>query len=108
MNYHVTTPNQRHAYDFVIWKDGSAHRGDGTKNDQYYVWGQQVLAPAAGKVVAVINDQPDQNPGTPLSETNPSAFNTLHPAGNHVVIQTALRANWRIWRICSGTLCGLR
>lgn len=88
-NYHAVTPGQRHAYDLLIWKDGSTHQGDGTRNDQYYVWGQQVLAPADGKVVAVLNDQPDQEPGVPLSQSNPAAFDKLHPAGNHVVLQTA-------------------
>lgn len=88
-NYHAMAPNHRHAYDLLIWKDGSTHEGDGSRNEQYYVWGQQVLAPANGKVVEVLNDQPDQKPGVPLSQSNPAAFKKLHPAGNHVVLRTA-------------------
>lgn len=88
-NYHVVAPNQRHASDIVVWKDGSTFDGDGSRADQYWIWGQPLVAPAAGTVVAALNDQPDQVPGQSLSQTNPDAFRTLHPAGNHVVLQTA-------------------
>ncbi len=33
VDYHVVSPNQRHAYDVVIWKDGATHSGDGTRNE---------------------------------------------------------------------------
>ncbi|MGC4105703.1 MAG: peptidoglycan DD-metalloendopeptidase family protein [Thermomicrobiales bacterium] len=88
-NYHAVSPSQRHAYDIVVWKDGSTFDGDGSQADQYWIWGQPLTAPAAGTVVEVLNDQPDQKPGPPLAETNPDAFKTLHPAGNHIVLQTA-------------------
>lgn len=88
-NYHTVAPNQRHALDIVGWQDGGTHTGDGTRVEDYFVWGQPLVAPAAGTVVEVFNDEPEQTPGSTLSETNPDAFKTLHPAGNHVVIQTA-------------------
>ena len=80
-NYHVETPSQRHAYDIVLWKDGTTHTGDGTVNTDYWAYGQPVFAPAGGTVVTAINDLPDQIPQV--------GSDALNPAGNHVVIQVA-------------------
>ncbi|MGC4191038.1 MAG: M23 family metallopeptidase [Thermomicrobiales bacterium] len=90
-NYHAVSPGQRHAYDIVVWKDGATFDGDGSQVDHYWIWGQPLTAPAAGTVVEILNDQPDQKPGLPLAQTNPDAFKTLHPAGNHIVLQTVER-----------------
>ncbi|MGN6033164.1 MAG: M23 family metallopeptidase [Thermomicrobiales bacterium] len=90
-NYHAIAPGQRHALDIVVWKDGSTFAGDGASADHYWIWGQPLVSPAAGTVVETLNDQPDQVPGPSLSETDPDAFKTLHPAGNHIVLQTAER-----------------
>lgn len=83
-NYHAVSPSQRHADDILIWKDGGTFHGDGTTNADYWAWGQEVLSPVAGTVVATLNDIPDNVPG----QLNPEA----HPAGNHVVIETAERS----------------
>ncbi|HEX2907716.1 MAG TPA: peptidoglycan DD-metalloendopeptidase family protein [Phototrophicaceae bacterium] len=80
-NYHVDAPPQRHAYDFVIWRDGSTFTGEGTKPQDYYVYGQTILAPAAGEVITVVNDLPDMQPQVETDAEN--------PAGNHVVLQVA-------------------
>lgn len=80
-NYHTETAPQRHAYDFVIWKDGSTFSGEGTANADYYAYGQTVLSPADGEVITVVNDLPES---LPQVETDAE-----HPAGNHVVIQAA-------------------
>jgi hypothetical protein len=79
-NYHVVAPNQRHALDMMIWNEGSTFSGDGTHNEDYWAWGQSVLAPAAGTIVAVLDGIADNQPGV----TNTGE----HPAGNHVVLQT--------------------
>lgn len=63
-----------------------------TEHATNYVWGQDVLAPVNGKVgrvMSVLDDQPDQTPGTPLAQSDPGSLVTLQPAGNHVVILTA-------------------
>lgn len=83
-NYHAVTPSQRHALDVVIWNDGATYRGDGAQNEDYWAWGQAVVAPATGTVVGVINDQPDVPPNTPPGQRNASE----NPGGNHVVIET--------------------
>jgi hypothetical protein len=81
-NYHTEARNQRHAYDLIIWKDGATYRTDGTRNEDYWVWGQPLFAPAAGTIVSIHDDVPENTPGTfPGPDT--------HPAGNHIVLQTA-------------------
>jgi murein DD-endopeptidase MepM/ murein hydrolase activator NlpD len=80
-NYHVDAPPQRHAFDFLIWKNGSTFKGDGTAREDYYAYGQPVLAPADGEVVVVVNDLPEVLPQVETDEE--------HPAGNHVVIRVA-------------------
>lgn len=77
-NYHYEGPGERYAFDFVQMKDGSSYKGDPAKNESYYAFGSQAVAPADGKVVVVVNDIPDNDPvGT---------FNETQPAGNNVVI----------------------
>jgi murein DD-endopeptidase MepM/ murein hydrolase activator NlpD len=87
-NYHAVTPNQRHAYDLVIWQEGASFHGDGTKNEDYHAFGQPALAPASGTVVEVENGMPDMKPGELLAALPPEEQEGLHPAGNHVIIQT--------------------
>lgn len=44
---------QRYAYDFVITdEEGHTHVGDGSRPEQYYCYGEPILAPADGVVVA--------------------------------------------------------
>jgi murein DD-endopeptidase MepM/ murein hydrolase activator NlpD len=76
-NQHAMFANQRFAYDFDIEKDGVSHRGDGTQNAQFYAYGQPVIAPAAGKVVAAVDGVPDNKPGE---------MNDAQLAGNYLVI----------------------
>jgi len=52
---------QRYAYDLVAVDDeGQVHSGRGTKLDQYYTWGREVLAPADGEVVQVVDGNRDK------------------------------------------------
>jgi murein DD-endopeptidase MepM/ murein hydrolase activator NlpD len=78
-NYHVVAPDQRHAYDFVVWRQGATHRGDGTANRDYWDWGREILAPADGVVVEAVDGVRDNRPQVQVE--NPQA-----PAGNHVVL----------------------
>ncbi len=84
-NYHAATPSQRYAYDLVIWKDGATWHGDGRSVEDYWAWGQPVLAPADGVVVDAVRTAEDLPPNAPVSERS-----TLrNPGGNYVVLQTA-------------------
>lgn len=62
-NYHVAVSGQRFAYDFLIFRDGQSHVGDGSRNDQYFCYGQPILAPADGTVVERIDGIPENVPG---------------------------------------------
>jgi murein DD-endopeptidase MepM/ murein hydrolase activator NlpD len=67
------------ALEFVISsRFNKTFRREGEMNRDYYAYGQPVLAPAAGTVVAVVNGIPDNQPGEP----NP--FDRL---GNAIMIQ---------------------
>lgn len=79
-NYHAAAPSQRHALDLLVWRDGGTFAGDGTANHDYFAWGQEILAPAAGTVVDVLDGLADNTPGVIIPQG--------HPAGNHVVLQT--------------------
>ena len=77
-NHHPASPAQRHAFDFVVWRDGATYRGDGRANADYWAWKQPVVSPAAGTVVSTQDGVADNRPGV---TTDPTA-----PAGNHLVI----------------------
>ncbi len=78
-NYHAVAPDQRHAYDLVVWRFGATHRGIGTQNADYWAWGKEVLAPTAGVVVQATDGVRDNRPRVQVE-------NRKDPAGNHVVL----------------------
>jgi len=80
-NYHVVVPDQRHAYDIVIWRNGATHRGDGTRNEDYWAFGKPILAPAAGEIVIAVDGIKDNKPKLER--------NRQQIAGNHVLLKVA-------------------
>ncbi|WP_229683224.1 M23 family metallopeptidase [Virgibacillus oceani] len=78
INYHYVTATQRYAYDLVMMKNGSTHHGNPKMNKHYYAFGEEVLAPADGEVIEVVNDINDNIPG---------GMNSEKPLGNHVIIK---------------------
>jgi hypothetical protein len=79
-NYHVITTAWRWAYDFTKVKAGKRHQLDGTKNEDFYCFGEPILAPVSGEISMVENTVPDNKVG----ETNQSK-----PLGNYVVIKVS-------------------
>jgi murein DD-endopeptidase MepM/ murein hydrolase activator NlpD len=77
-NFHAATAEQRFAADFFVVKEGRTFSGTGEKNEDYYAFGKNVLAPAAGTVVAVEGSRPDAVPGT--------IDRDAAPEGNFVVL----------------------
>ncbi|MFS0553383.1 peptidoglycan DD-metalloendopeptidase family protein [Brevibacillus sp. 179-C9.3 HS] len=77
-NYHYELESQRYAYDLIQVKDGLSYKGDPAKNESYYAFGQEILAPQAGTVVHVVNDIKDNVPV--------GAMNAQKPAGNVVIL----------------------
>ncbi|MFB9329980.1 M23 family metallopeptidase [Paenibacillus aurantiacus] len=79
LNYHYEYGPVRYAYDLVVERDGFSYQGDPTKNESYFAYGQNVLAPADGVVVAVIDGIADNVPVGTMNEDQ--------PAGNMVIIR---------------------
>jgi murein DD-endopeptidase MepM/ murein hydrolase activator NlpD len=77
-NYHASNSQQRFAYDLVIAHDGRTHRGSGHQNTDYFCFGQPVLAPADGRVVAAVDG---------IEGNRPGLMNERKPFGNHVVLE---------------------
>ena len=79
LNYHHDVPNQRFAFDLLgVGKDGNTRRGEGTRNEDYYAFGREVLAPGDGVVTDVI---------TGVRDNVPSSMNPYSGLGNAVFIQ---------------------
>jgi hypothetical protein len=76
-NKHAGARDQRFAYDFVVLRDGRTHAGAGRRVEDYYCWDRPIRAPAPGRVIEAVDGLPDQPPGAPDS---------VHPAGNHVML----------------------
>ena len=68
---------ERYSMVFTVLKDGQAFSGDGTKNEQFYCYGQPVAAPADGTVV-MVNDT--------FADNLPGRSDQVLPNGNRVLI----------------------
>ena len=80
-NQHQNAPNQRFAFDIIkLNEEGISHRGRGTRNEDYYAFGQEIIAPADGVVTDVVNGVRDNTPGV---------RNEMFVPGNTVVIKHA-------------------
>ena len=77
-NYHYAHETNRYAYDFVKVVDGSTYKGDPLENESYFAFNQDIVAPAKGIVVAVVDGIADNMPGV---------LNSSQPEGNMVVIE---------------------
>lgn len=81
LNYHVDYTQQRGAFDIVMTNESnSTYKTDGKTNADYYAFGKEIIAPAAGEVIQVVDGVKDNIPGV---------MNTLHVPGNTVIIKTA-------------------
>ena len=78
INYHYAYASQRYAYDLVIMKDGQSYKNTPTHNENYYAFNKEVVAPADGQVVKVVDNIADNVPGE---------MNESQPVGNYVVIE---------------------
>lgn len=78
INYHYVYESQRYAFDLVQVQHNKTYKENPLKNENYYAFNQEILAPADGKVVKIINGIEDNVPG----EMNPNI-----PEGNCVIIE---------------------
>ena len=82
---------QEFAYDLVkVDQDGNSGKGDETKPQSFYAYGQNVLAPADG-VVYEIRDEIDDIPLSQLADHDPSVVNK-----KILAYQTALRKRYGV------------
>jgi hypothetical protein len=95
VNYHVIAPDQRWAYDLAVAKNGKTHAGDGSRLEDHYCYGLPVLAPAEGKVVAVLGDMPDQPVGV---------GGGVPAGGNQVVLEVAPKQFLFLCHLARGTI----
>jgi murein DD-endopeptidase MepM/ murein hydrolase activator NlpD len=58
-------------------RDGHTHTGEGTRCEDYYCYGQPILAPAAGSVVWTQDSLPDNPPGK---------MDPAHATGNSLIL----------------------
>lgn len=80
-NQHQDAPNQRFAFDILkVGENGKTHSGDGSKNEDYYAFGQEIIAPADGVVVYAVDGVHDNKPGE---------MNRMYVPGNLVIIKHA-------------------
>jgi peptidase M23-like protein len=77
VNDHWSTPTQRHALDMIQVVSGSSYRGDKDKLTSYHAFNKTVVAPADGRVTAVVETRPDLAIGD---------SDVRHPEGNIVVV----------------------
>ncbi|MFL0363887.1 M23 family metallopeptidase [Pseudobacillus sp. 179-B 2D1 NHS] len=78
INYHYVYADQRYAYDLIIMKDGQSYSGPVKENESYYAFNKEIIAPAEGKIVKIVDGIKDNVPGE---------FNPEPPEGNCVIIE---------------------
>ncbi len=77
LNQHHDAPSQRYAFDFLIRDEKrKSYKSDGTRNEDYYAFGREILAPAEGVVTDVIEGVRDNQPGSmnPYSAVGNAVF----------------------------------
>jgi hypothetical protein len=79
LNHHHPDRAQRFAFDLLgVGPDGRTHHGDGSRNEDYYAFGREIVAPADGVVTEAIDGVRDNVPGS---------MNPLSALGNAVFLQ---------------------
>ena len=80
--------SQFYADDIIgLGPDYQVVRGDGSSNEDYYTWGREILAPAAGTVAFARSDVPDNSrPGVIEAERFLSLPDPLRAIGGNLVV----------------------
>jgi hypothetical protein len=73
------------AVDWARVKNDKIYDGDGSKNEQHYAFGADVLAVADGTVVSIQDGKPEATPNVPMIPETNSDF-----GGNHVILENRL------------------
>jgi len=80
LNYHIETEAQKGAFDIVITdENGKSYKNSGDKNEDYYAFEKELIAPCDAEVALVVDGIKDNKPG----ELNP-----IYIPGNTVILKT--------------------
>jgi hypothetical protein len=79
VNYHMADLNQQYALDILMVANGAPYEGDSTKNESYFIFGKDIIAPCDAKVVKVIDGIEDNVPGE---------VNRANIMGNTIILET--------------------
>jgi len=80
LNYHVDMKAQKNAFDMVmVDAQGKTYKTDGKSNEDYYAFGQPILAPCDAEVIEAVDGVKENTPG----EQNP-----IYAPGNSVMLKT--------------------
>ncbi|WP_047414804.1 DUF3887 domain-containing protein [Cellulophaga sp. Hel_I_12] len=79
-NYHMADLSQQYALDILMVSDGTPYKGNPEKNESYFIFGKDIIAPCDAKVVKVIDGIEDNVPGK---------LNKNEITGNTIVLETA-------------------
>ena len=80
LNYHVINRAQKNAFDFVVTDStGKSYKTDGKRNEDYYAFGKEIIAPCDGEIVLVVEGVKDNILGE---------MNSFDVGGNTVILRT--------------------
>ena len=80
LNYHVENEAQKGAFDIVITDtNGKSYKNNWDKNENYYVFAKELIAPCDAEVVLVVDGIKDNKPGE---------MNSYFILGNTVILKT--------------------
>ena len=80
LNYHIENEAQKGAFDIVITdENGKSYKNSGEKNEDYYAFEKELIAPCDAEVVIVVDGIKDNKPGE---------MNSYFILGNTVILKT--------------------
>ena len=80
LNYHVENEAQKGAFDIIITdENGKSHNNNGERNEDYFAFEKELIAPCEAEVVLVVDGIKDNKPG----ELNP-----IYTPGNTIILKT--------------------
>jgi hypothetical protein len=108
-NHHTVAVDQRFAFDFLIKKERCTFTNNGTRNEDFFCFGEKVLAPGSGKIVEVRNDVIDNKAGE-MPENPGNLVIIDHGNGEYSVLAHFKRGSVAVKpgdRVKSGQFLGL-